>query len=633
MDFLTSYISSLKFSDLKDTVANTSSDIFAKVKSCFDNQDEATGLLLGNVQSGKTAQMLGIMSKLADEGYQIFLVLTTDNVDLQNQTYQRIKESLPLFNVFGEKDEVAFSAASQTKPRVIVLKKNSRVLRKWRNILLNAQTCRGLSLVILDDEADAASLNTLVNKKRVSTINRCLQNIKDTADAGTLYLEVTATPQAIILQSTVSDWRPAFVTYFKPGNGYLGGNFFFSDPTSYCIKFTPETELSDVLEEDDSECPLGLSQSILSYLVNCAHKLLNQETNCNFMIHPSSRILAHNRFTDRVQSHLNLLKDSCDDEDFQEILRDAWLDLQRTKPDLEPFDDIYNSVKEILENGYIRAISLNSTSLISRNPKDPNSLKLSEGFNIVVGGNTLGRGITFSHLQTVYYCRSSRTPQADTFWQHSRIFGYDREQELVRIFIPPTLHRLFVALNESNNLLIKQIENGVDNLQIISADGIRPTRKNVLDTSCIDICTGGVNMFPISPVENNTSSIDPIIMQYANEESIEVDKEVLIDLLLKSGSVNKDDFDSEKYINSIRALVAKRPTTKFRLITRVNRNISRGTGTLLSESDRLLGDRYSDEVVLTMYRLNGLIDNGWNGSPLWVPNIKFPSGFCFYTVD
>lgn len=633
MDFLTTYISSLKFSDLKDTIANTSSDILSKVKSCFDNQSEATGLLLGNVQSGKTAQMLGIMSKLADEGYQIFIVLTTDNVDLQNQTYQRIKESLPLFNVFGEKDEVAFSAASQSKPRVIVLKKNSRVLRKWRNILLNAQTCRGLSLVILDDEADAASLNTLVNKNRISTINRCLKNIKDTADAGTLYLEVTATPQAIILQSTVSDWRPAFVSYFKPGNGYLGGNFFFSDPKSYCIKFTPETELSDVLEDADSECPIGLRQSILSYLVNCAHKLLNQESNCNFMIHPSSRIVAHNRFTDRVQSHLNLLKDSCEDDDFKVILRESWIDLQGTKPDLEPFDDIYNTVKEILENGYIRAIPLNSTSLVSRDPKDPNSLKLDEGFNIVVGGNTLGRGITFPHLQTVYYCRSSRTPQADTFWQHSRIFGYDREAELVRIYIPPTLHRLFVALNESNNLLIKQIENGVDNLQIISADGIRPTRKNVLDNSRIDICTGGVNMFPISPIENNTASIDPLIMQYANDESVEVDKEVLIGLLSKSGSVSKDDFDSQKYINSIKAIAAKRPTTKFRLISRVNRNISRGTGTLLSESDRTLGDSFSDEVVLTMYRLNGFVDNGWNGSPLWVPNIKFPTGFCFYTVD
>lgn len=633
MAFLDSYIASLKFNDLKGTVANTSSEIFANVKSCFDNQDEATGLLLGNVQSGKTAQMLGVISKLADEGYQIFIVLTTDNVDLQNQTYDRIKDLLPLFNVFGEKDEVAFSSATQAKPRIIVLKKNGRVLKKWRNILLNAQTCRGLSLVILDDEADAASLNTLVNKNRVSTINRCLQNIKDTADAGTLYLEVTATPQAIILQSTVSNWRPAFVTYFKPGDGYLGGNFFFSDPKSYCIKFTPENEISDVLEDADTECPIGLRQSILSFLVNCAHKLLQNESNCNFMIHPSSRISAHNTFADRVQSHLNLLKDSCDDDDFKEILHESWLDLQSTKPDLEPFDDIYNTVKDILENGLIRAIPLNSNSTVSRDPKDPKSLKLDEGFNIVIGGNTLGRGITFPHLQTVYYCRSARTPQADTFWQHSRIFGYDREAELVRIFIPPTLHRLFVALNESNNLLIKQIENGINNFQIISADGIRPTRKNVLDNSRIDICTGGVNLFPISPIENNTQSIDPLVMDLYKEESVQVDKDLLIRLLSLSGSNNKDDFDSDKFINSIKALAAKRPTTKFRLIVRVNRNISRGTGTLLSESDRILGDQFNDEVVLTMYRLNGFIDNGWNGSPLWVPNIKFPSGFCFYTID
>lgn len=633
MDFLNTYVDSLGFSDLKETVVNTSSEIFANIRSCFDNQHQATGLLLGNVQSGKTAQMLGVISKLADEGYQIFIVLTTDNVDLQNQTYNRIKNSLPLFNVFGEKDEVDFSISSQSKPRIIVLKKNSRILKKWRNILLNSKFCRGLSLVILDDEADAASLNTLVNKNRVSTINRCLQNIKDTATGGTLYLEVTATPQAVILQSTVSAWRPSFVTYFQPGVGYLGGNFFFSNPKSYCIKFTPETEVSDVLEEADSECPLGLRQSILSYLVNCAHKILNDEQNCNFMIHPSARISAHNRFTDRIQSHLNLLKDCCDDEDFREILRDSWLDLQSTKPDLEPFDDILNCVKDILENGLIRAIPLNSNSTISRDANDPNSLKLDEGFNIVIGGNTLGRGITFPNLQTVYYCRSARTPQADTFWQHSRIFGYDREAELVRIFIPPTLHRLFVAINESNNLLIKQIENGIDNLQIISAKGIRPTRKNVLDTSRIDVYSGGVNLFPISPLENNTAQIDPLIINFSKEESVEIDKDLLINLLSKSGSNNRSDFDSGKFINSVKALAAKRPTTKFRLIVRTNRNISRGTGTLLSESDRILGDQYNDDVVLTMYRLNGLLENGWSGSPLWVPNIKFPSGFCFCTVD
>lgn len=640
MGYLDSYIDSLKFNDLKETVKDTCSDILAKVKSDFNStqrvpatKKEVTGLLLGNVQSGKTAQMLGLISKFADDGFRVFIVLTTDNVDLQNQTFNRIKDSLPSFNVFNEKDDIAFANASQSKPMIIVLKKNQRVLKRWQNILLNSQSFKGLSLVILDDEADAASLNTLVNKNRTSTINKCLQNIVNTADGGTVYIEVTATPQAIILQSSVSHWHPSFIKYFKPGSGYLGGNFFLSDPKSFCIKFTDENELPAVLEDADSECPLGLRQSILSFLINCAHKLLNDESNCNFMIHPSSRISAHERFAERVQSHLNLLKDSCEDDDFKEILKEAWLDLQSTKPDLEPFDDICNKVVDILQDGLIRAVPLNSQSVVSRNPKDPSSLRLDEGFNIVIGGNTLGRGITFPKLQTVYYCRSSKTPQADTFWQHSRIFGYDREAELVRIYIPPTLHRLFVALNESNNLLIKQIEKNFDNIQIIAVEGIRPTRKNVIDNTRLNMEVGGVNLFPADPIESNARNIDPIILKYANQESVVVDLDTIIKLLTYSGSNHKADFDSESFINAIRTLAEKRPSTKFRLIVRTNRNISRGTGTLLSESDRRLGDTFEDDVVLTMYRLNGLMENGWNGEPLWIPNIKLPKGYCFYSME
>ena len=633
MGHLDQYISTLKFPGLIDSVKETSAKMCGQIREKFQHKDEITGLLLGNVQSGKTGQMLGLMARMADEGYKIFLMLTTDNIDLQRQTFNRVHDSLRTFVVLSEKDEVAFSNASSKNPVAIVLKKNTRVLKKWREILLNANICRGQSLVILDDEGDAASLNTLVNRRRQSTINRHLDSIKATAHGGTIYIEVTATPQAIILQSVLSNWKPSFITYFKPGDGYLGGNFFFSTPTSYCISFTSEDELSAVLEDDDNVCPEGLQESIASFLVNCAHKRLNGESNCNFMIHPSVRIQHHNIFVKRVQEQLNLLQSSSEEEDFRLSMLDAWTNLQRTKPDLEPFEDILENIKEILEEELIFTIPLNSESFVCRDSEDPNSLKLDKGFNIVIGGNTLGRGITFPHLQTVYYCRSSRSPQADTFWQHSRIFGYDREKELVRIFIPPTLHRLFVALNESNNILIKQIESGVDDIQIIVAEGIRPTRKNVLDNTRIDILSGGVNLFPIAPVENNTSEIDPLIIKYATEDSIEVDKDMLIKLLNNAGSNNKSDFDSAKFINSINALAKKRPSTKYRLIVRINRNISRGTGTLLSESDRLLGEQYDEDVVLTMYRINGLIDNGWNGSPLWVPNIKFPAGFCFYTAE
>ena len=45
------------------------------------------------------------------------------------------------------------------------------------------------------------------------------------------------------------------------------------------------------------------------------------------------------------------------------------------------------------------------------------------------------------------------------------------------------------------------------------------------------------------------------------------------------------------------------------------------------------GDKYPDDVVLTLYRVNGTIDKGWSGQPLWIPNIKFPEGLCFYDSE
>lgn len=489
----------------------------------------------------------------------------------------------------------------------------------------------GLCLCIFDDEADAASLNTLVNQNRTSTINKHLQKIKETASSS-LYFEVTATPQSIILQSGISGWKPAFVNYFKPGDAYLGGNFFYSNPTSYCIRFTSENELEEISEEGDVLCPEGLRKSIMSFLVVCAYKRIKGETNCNFMIHPSIRIAIHNKFTECVQEYLNLLQQSTSDDGFKEQLKEAWTDLQQTKPDLVHYDDIYEQVVEILDNTLICVIPLNSKSFICRDSNNPDALDLSKGFNIVVGGNTLGRGITFPHLQTVYYCRSSKTPQADTFWQHSRIFGYDREKELVRIFIPQALHSLFVSLNESNEILIKQIENGIDNIQIIYPEGIKPTRKNVLDNKYLNLIVGGVNMFASNPIPNYTQDVDNIVDAYTNLEYVDVSAETLMSILNKTGSAEQTDFDSKKYISCIKALQEKRPTIKCRLIVRVNRDINKGTGTLLSPTDRKLGDKFNDDITLTIYRVNGSTDKGWDGMPIWIPNIKFPDGICFYDI-
>lgn len=630
MEHLSTYLSTIKSPGLDISISQTSEKVCNYISERFTHSEDLTGLLLGNVQSGKTGQMLGIISRMADEGYKVFILLTTDNVDLQRQTFNRVKASLTTFITLSENDEVEFKQATGRQPVIVVLKKNTAVLKKWKNLFLTANICRGQSLVILDDEADAASLNTLVNKHRQSTINKCIDAIKRTAHGGTVYLEVTATPQSIFLQSIISDWKPAFTVYFRPGENYLGGNFFYSSPRSYTIVFTAEDELSEVLRDDDNVCPEGLQSSVVSFLVNCAHRKINGITNCNFMIHPSVKIAHHQKFVNRVEEHLNLLQNSSSEPDFEEVVKDAWLDIQRTKPDLEPFEDILETIKYILDEELLKIIPLNSRSFVCRDSNNPDALKLDENYNIVIGGNTLGRGITFPALQTVYYCRSSRKPQADTFWQHSRIFGYDREKEMIRIFIPQSLHQLFVDLNQSNELLIKQVEDGIDNVQLIFPNGINPTRKNVLDNRFINIISGGSNMFPANPIPSNTAQVDSLVASYIGQESVLVDKDILIQILNFVGSISNDEFSSTKFISCINALSGKRPSTKFRIIVRTNRDISYGTGTLLSPTDRRLSDSFPDDVVLTLYRVSGDIAKGWNGSPLWIPNIKFPSNTCYY---
>ena len=629
MSYIGTYLNTLQSNELRESVVNTSNELVSNISSRFSFASQLNCLLLGNVQSGKTGQMLGAISLLADKGYRLFILLTTDNVDLQRQTYNRVKKSLLDFNVISEKEEVLFEQVRLTKPTVIVLKKNSRVLRKWKDILVNTDICHGLPLVIFDDEADAASLNTKVNSNKVSPINRNLSLIKKTSTSS-VYIEVTATPQAVLLQSLVSGWRPSFVTYFKPGSQYLGGNFFYSDPTSYCAKFTEDNELDKIIADDDTVTPDGLRDSILTFLEVCAYKKIKGENNCNFMIHPNVKIDVHNKFVNRVQEFLNLLEVSQNEKGFEKALKNIWTDLQHTKPDFPSFEDIQNGVTDILDNTEIMVVPLNSKSFVCRDSSNPDALDLSKGFNIVIGGNTLGRGITFPHLQTVYYCRSAKRMQADTFWQHSRIFGYDREKELVRIFIPQPLYKFFVELNKSNEMLIEQVTHGLENLQVILPADISPTRKNVLDSKYLNAIVGGMNFFASNPVDSNTDVIDSIVSQYGDALSVPTDKETVINLLQLVGSYDSQDFSSQKYISCVHALCAKRPSVKLRLIVRKNREISKGTGTLLSENDRKLGSKFDDEIVLTLYRINGEVAKGWNGKPLWIPNIKFPKNICFY---
>lgn len=616
-------------SSLKETILQTATSVREMMFEKFDYKSHLTGLLLGNVQSGKTVQLLGVVSDLADNGFELFILLTSDNVYLQKQTTERTSSSLLTFNVYGETDDIPFFTNKLAKPVIVILKKNTNVLRRWRNLLSSSGYCSGRPIAIIDDEADAASLNTLVNRGRISTINSHLSTIKDLSTSS-LYLQVTATPQSVLLQSNVSGWKPSFTYYFKPGSDYIGGDFVYAQPKPYCIEFTEEDEL-DAVKRDESYIPEGLKKALLSYLVICAHFSIKKEYTCNFLVHPSVKIADHVSFSTMLGEHLNELLYAITEESgdlLRPQLEDVWKELRNTKPDIENFEDIFENIVSLIEGQLISVLVLNSKANIDVNYQ--------EGFNIIVGGNSLGRGVTIPKLQMVYYCRKSKTPQADTFWQHARVFGYDRDRGLLRIFLPPSLYNLFSELNISNKLIINQIASGdVSDIQLIYPKGILPTRRNVVDNKALNLMMGGVNFFASKPMQDNASIIDGLLNGYDDKEHYHVvSPDTLVDLLNYVGDENQEDWNNEKYIATVRTLAAKRPSTKFALIIRKDRDISKGTGTLLSPTDRRIGEGLKDWVVLTLYRVLGTKAKGWNDQSFYIPNIKLPIGVCVYdTID
>ena len=102
---LQTYLNQLTPPELADSVKNTVDGFMGKLSQTKPKIAQNV-LLLGNVQSGKTAQVLGVLSALADDGdHKVFLYLTTDSVDLQEQTVKRAKDNLKNFIVLSENDD------------------------------------------------------------------------------------------------------------------------------------------------------------------------------------------------------------------------------------------------------------------------------------------------------------------------------------------------------------------------------------------------------------------------------------------------------------------------------------------------------------------------------------------------
>lgn len=597
-------------------------DFANKHLSKFSFNEQVSGLLFGHVQSGKTSQMFAVASKAADMDFGLFLLVTTDNVKLQEQTLKRAKSLLggfiDGFLVLGETDDAEFRNSDLKRPVLIVLKKNVRVLRSWSNHIAAHPYYKAKPLFVLDDEGDASSLNTKINQDDRSAVHDLLDKFRLQAPSS-FFLHVTATPQSLLLQAKGSTWHPGFAHYIAPGSRYLGGDFFYGEENSV-IRTTADDEKDALLKTSD--IPEGLRKAMLAYLIAGAHSLISKERDvCSMLIHPGVKISEHEKTKNKVEQFLaDIRADILSGASTIEYsLQDAWNDLTATKPGLSSLED----VKAFLKNG------LPQINIIVLNSKNLADVKYDAGLNILIGGNSLGRGVTFPGLHVVYYCRNSKKPQADTCWQHARIFGYDRDPGMCRIFTPAALAKLFKELNDANNALFAVLQDkGPDAVSVLTPDGTKPTRMSVVKSDDLAILAGGVNYFPLSPSQTNLEKLDSLL---GTEEMDKVSSLEEIIQVLNLVKVEKGDpWVSHDFSGCLEALMKSGQKYECRIIVRTERSIKKDTGTLLSPDDRALGKLYDDKVVLTMYRLRGEVEKGWGGKPLWVPNIKFAQGFCFF---
>ena len=523
-----------------DSVLSHLEDPRASGPSAF----RVTGLVVGRVQSGKTANYTALIAKAVDAGYRLIIVMTGLHNQLRWQTQLRLGRELG----FDESDSGIGQATAGrnvvpvTAPAydgdfregtigpvilqgnstvIAVVKKNAVVLRRLKDWLERRPRDAHLPLLLIDDEADQASINTggerIDDEGQVSlrerydlldddfepgsdgspfqqvaepsVINGLIRQIlKGFSQAA--YVAYTATPFAnILINPAAVDLevgeglypRDFIISLPTPAN-YVGAEQLFgtdpeSDPIDI-ISTIPESDANLVSArsvDDEVQLTDSLRTAVIDFLLAAAAKDSRLGTSAaTMLIHTTYRITPQIQLGYLLRDELINLRNGWKyDGDYREELRHRWESEfeNRTGGDGQiypTFDELYPSIDSLLRTE-------NAPSVIVFNSATDSQL----GFDdqperkiILIGGNRLSRGLTIEGLLVSYFTRQSGT--YDTVMQGARWFGYrDGYHDLTRIWLTDENYSRFRHLAKVEDDLFRQIA-------LYSLTGKRPSESGVL---------------------------------------------------------------------------------------------------------------------------------------------------------
>jgi len=571
----------------------------------------------------------------ADEGYRTIIVLTSDNDPLYDQTLGRIQEAFPGIDVLGKndfKDQNSFLTRIKGGTCAIVTTKNSSRLKTLIENFKGGRV-RGLSCLIIDDEADQASPNTRASRDdgSVSPINERISELRSFFDKNT-YLQVTATPQALFLQSPGHAFRPKFTVLSHPGNDYVGGEDFFGDNSNLVREFA----LNDITVVAPGpqptprlEIPNSLLRALDTFMIGATYKRTNDpDQNCAFLCHVSTRKTDHKHIVDLLRKYKAELASQLKANNSKVIarLRTAYDDLASTHPGVKAssFDALIEGIAFLSPGINVKLV----------NGETDEDVAVRSPYNLFVGGNKLGRGVTIKNLLVSYYGRHPKRPQADTVLQHARMYGYRRKDiGLLRLFLPNELHVVFRAINKMERGLRELIaKNSSEEFRGIYVEsGLSGTRKNILAPGSIGVYSGGSNYNPAQVLRDNsvkslTEKIDHKLAHVPNKTGVEMTIEDIRELI---GWTRPDPAQSEHVWNSVAATESLVQFSKLHEhktgYVYVDRD--RGLEQARRETQGIIeGGEYRSvpENRISLFLLR--TKQGPRKNPSWWPQIRFPDG-------
>ncbi len=561
--FYSSFINHLNDSEFstkaKDIITNETLNILGNCSNpnTSEKRFSSTGVVVGYVQSGKTTSFTALSAAALDNGYDLIIILAGRSNPLYLQNSKEIRESFSFAidkdkaHVFSlDKDEGDTIKEIKNLPLTYLRKKGpfskpvisvhlkhqghinalTKRLKEERGRLLET-----MNVLLIDDEADNASLNTLVEEGDQSAIYKSINNLREILKKHS-YVEYTATPQALLLSSRDQNTSPQWARIISPGEKYVGTSLLFST-SSKAKKVIPDKEIFDG-SDDIEELPKSFYEALYSFLLVAAQRVLSPEKFgkiVTMMVHPDRAVKSHLNWGEKIE------------EEFNEWIKDIYLTGPETflKSKTRDLKKAYENLKDAGKNKEIRSfdelseqvpyiIELIKITTLNADHKNENSRKNvnweQSPFHIVIGGDLLDRGFVVKGLVTTYMPRSKGIGNSDTIQQRGRFYGYKKDHlPFIRTWLGKDTLKAFTSYAKTEKDLYERLKNFSSRVpqepltnwlrtMVLDPD-LKPCRRNII---AIDLIPNTFNragwFWTKNPLllETNRYCLEKLIYEFKN---------------------------------------------------------------------------------------------------------------------